>query len=100
LNCLDNLVRAAPAWSGAWRQRQALTCAAAAMRLAGRSEDEAALRDAFTLRQPGAALGPAGSIFLAWKRLASRAPSLDAERLRGTADLLGIGWSAELATLV
>ena len=100
LNCLDTLVRAAPAWSGAWRQRLALAGASAAVRLAGRSEDEAGLRDAFYLRQTGDALGPAGSILLAWKRLASRSPSLDAERLRGTADLLGIGWSAELATLV
>jgi hypothetical protein len=100
LTSLDTLVRGDSAWAGAWRQRQALTCAAAAMRLVGRSEDEAALRDAFYWRQPGDALGPAGSIFLAWKRLASRAPSLDAARLRATADLLGLRWSAELATIV
>jgi hypothetical protein len=99
LTSLDNLVRAAPAWSGAWRQRQALTCAVAAMRLAGRSEDEAGLRDAFYLRQPGDALGPAGSILSAWKRLASRSPALDGERLRGSSDLLGIRWSVELASV-
>ncbi|TJX52708.1 MAG: DUF1403 family protein, partial [Mesorhizobium sp.] len=41
-------------------------------RLAGRTEDEAALRDAWYLRQPGDDPGPAGTILAAWKRLASR----------------------------
>jgi hypothetical protein len=99
LTSLDTLVRAAPAWSGAWRQRQALTCAVAALRLVGRSADESGLRDAFYWRQPGDALGPAGSLLLAWKRLAARAPFLDAARLRAITDLLGIRWSAELAPI-
>ncbi|RUU76630.1 DUF1403 family protein, partial [Mesorhizobium sp. M7A.T.Ca.TU.009.01.3.1] len=46
LSALDTLARAQASWAGAWRQRLALRCAAASMRLAGRSEDEAALRDA------------------------------------------------------
>ncbi|MHA6686878.1 DUF1403 family protein [Mesorhizobium sp. A556] len=61
LTTLDMLVRSDPAWAGAWRQRLALKCAAAAVRLAGRNEDQAALRDAWVLRQPGDAPGPAGT---------------------------------------
>ncbi|WP_352810966.1 DUF1403 family protein, partial [Mesorhizobium sp. M0293] len=55
---LDTLARAHASWAGAWRQRLALRCAAAGMRLAGRSEDEAALRDAWYLRPAGADPGP------------------------------------------
>ena len=46
LKSLDDLVRSAPIWAGCWRSRQALKCAAVAVRLMGRSEDESALRDA------------------------------------------------------
>jgi len=46
LKSLDDLVCSAPAWAGCWRARQALKCAAAAVRLMGRTEDETALRDA------------------------------------------------------
>ncbi|RVD67401.1 DUF1403 family protein, partial [Mesorhizobium sp. M4A.F.Ca.ET.029.04.2.1] len=41
LAALDTLARAQASWDGAWRQRLALKCAAASMRLAGRAEDEA-----------------------------------------------------------
>ncbi|MDX8456776.1 DUF1403 family protein [Mesorhizobium sp. VK9D] len=68
LGTLDTLVRAQPAWAGAWRQRRALKCAAASMRLAGRAGDEAALRDAWQLCRPAPIpappapfLGPGGS---------------------------------------
>ena len=50
LNSLDNFVRAAPLWAGAWRQRLALNCAASAAVLAGRTEDAAQIRDAWCLR--------------------------------------------------
>uniref|UniRef100_UPI0031011BC4 DUF1403 family protein n=1 Tax=Neorhizobium sp. EC2-8 TaxID=3129230 RepID=UPI0031011BC4 len=50
---LDQVVRTEPDWLGAWRQRLALKCAAAAVRFSGRSEDEAGLRDAWLLRKPG-----------------------------------------------
>lgn len=99
LNSLDNLVRAAPSWAGAWRQRLALNCAAAAMSVVGRVEDVAALRDAWHLRQPGDDPGPAGTILAAWKRLAGRSPGVDVETLRSVAGQLGIRWSDELATL-
>ncbi|TGS08827.1 DUF1403 family protein, partial [Mesorhizobium sp. M1C.F.Ca.ET.187.01.1.1] len=54
LASLDTLARAHYAWAGAWRQRLALKCAAASMRLAGRAEDAAALRDAWQLCPAGA----------------------------------------------
>jgi hypothetical protein len=44
LKSLDDLVRSEPNWAGCWRQRQALKCAATAVRLMGRNEDETALR--------------------------------------------------------
>jgi hypothetical protein len=46
LKSLDDLIRSEPVWAGCWRARQALKCAAVAVRLMGRSEDEPALRDA------------------------------------------------------
>src|SRR5690606_25798061 len=74
LNSLDNLVRAELPWAGAWRQRLALRCAAAAARLAGRTEDQAQLRDAWHLRAAHSEPGPAGNLLVAWRRLADRAP--------------------------
>lgn len=100
LNSFDNLVRAEPAWGGAWRQRLALRCTAAAMPLVGRSEDEAALRDAWHLRSDGADPGPAGTILAAWKRLANHSPGLTQESLRSTVALLGLRWSDELSSLI
>lgn len=92
LNSLDNLVRADTAWSGAWRARLALSCAAAATRQAGRSEDERALRDAWHLRPPDADPGPAGRLLAAWRRLAERSPDMDSATLQSICALLGIGW--------
>lgn len=99
LNTLDNLVRAAPPWAGAWRQRLGLKCTAAAVRRLGRREDEAALRDAWHLRAAGADPGPAGRFVDAWRRLAARRQDLGEEALRAVAELLGMRWSAELAVL-
>ncbi|MFG1404216.1 DUF1403 family protein [Xanthobacter sediminis] len=93
LNCLDNLVRAEPAWAGAWRQRVALKAAAAAARLLGHREDEAALRDAWNLRPPDADPGPAGNLLAAWRRLAARSPVLDADSVRSVTNQLGLPWS-------
>lgn len=99
LNSLDSLVRSEPAWAGAWRQRLALKCAIAAVRLAGRSEDEAALRDAWYLRPTDGDPGPAGSILAAWRQLASRPLAIDAERLVEVVDLLGLRWDDGFAEL-
>jgi Protein of unknown function (DUF1403) len=63
-------VRETP-WAGAWRQRLAPRAAAASIARAGRSEDEAALRDALHLTRSGADPGPAGRRLLAWRALAA-----------------------------
>ncbi|MGO4642506.1 DUF1403 family protein [Mesorhizobium sp. 2RAF45] len=95
LGVLDTLARAQPAWSGVWRQRLALDCAAASMRLAGRAEDAAALRDAWYLRQAGAYPGPAGTIFGAWRQLAGQPPVATPDRLGKIVDQLGLHWDVE-----
>jgi hypothetical protein len=100
LNTLDNLVRVEPEWSGAWRHRLALKAATACMTLIGRSEDEAALRDAWLLRQPGDEPGPAGNVLAAWRRLAGRSLPLTIEEVQMVAGLLGVGWSDGFAELI
>lgn len=100
LAALDTLARAQPAWAGAWRQRLALKCAAAPMRLAGRAEGEASLRDAWQLCPAGADPGPAGAIFGAWRQLALQPPAVSADRLAKVAEMLGLAWDdAALADL-
>lgn len=95
LNTLDNLVQAAPVWSGAWRHRLALKAASACMTLIGRSEDEAALRDAWLLRQPGDEAGPAGNVLAAWRRLAGHSLPSVIEDLQA-----GVGWSDGFGDLI
>lgn len=76
IGALDAVARRQKRWAGAWRQRLALSAAAATVKQAGRVEDEAALRDAVLLARPSdilsgsTTLGPAGSMLLAWRRLA------------------------------
>jgi Protein of unknown function (DUF1403) len=69
---LDAIVRQNPPWTGVFRRRLALCAAAANVRRAGRTEDEAALRDALHLSRPGGDPGPAGKLLLAWRELAAR----------------------------
>ncbi|WP_018431405.1 DUF1403 family protein [Hoeflea sp. 108] len=99
LTSLDTLVRSEPPWAGAWRQRLALKCAAAAVRLAGRSEDESALRDAWYLRPAAGDPGPAGTILAAWRQLAARSPVIDTARLAEVVMLLGLRWDDGFADL-
>lgn len=100
LNALDNLVRAEPEWNGAWRHRLALKAASASMKLIGRTEDKAALRDAWLLRQPGDEPGPAGHVLGAWRRLAGRSLPPGVEDLQAVAVLLGIDWSDSFGELI
>lgn len=100
LKCLDDLVRAAPVWLGCWRARQALHCAQSAVRLLGRNEDEKALRDAVLLTAPGGDPGPAGKVFLAFKRLAARKPAFSTKAVTEIADLLGLAGDDRLTTVV
>lgn len=78
IGALDAVVRHDEKWAGAWRQRLALAAAAVTARQAGRVEDSLALRDAVLLARPSdivsgsTTLGPAGSMLLAWRRLAAR----------------------------
>lgn len=67
---LDAMVRRQERWAGAWRRRLALTGAAVTARQMGRVEDENALRDAVLLTRPGDDVGPAGRMFVAWRKLA------------------------------
>jgi len=100
LKSLDDLVRSAPVWAGCWRSRQALKCAAGAVRLMGRSEDEAALRDALLLTAIGDDPGPAGKVFLATKRLSTRKPAFSSKAVAELADLLGLSWDDRLTAAV
>lgn len=100
LKTLDDLVRSDPVWAGCWRLRQALKCAAAAVRLAGRNEDEKALRDAVALTAAGDDPGPAGKVFLAFKRLSARKPAVSTKAVAEFAELLGLAWDDRLATAV
>jgi|SRR5271165_1933585 len=72
LSRLDAIVRENPPWAGVWRQRLALSAAAASARRAGRTEDVAALRQAFHLSRPGGDPGPGGRFLLASRELAAR----------------------------
>jgi hypothetical protein len=70
IGALDAVVRRQARWAGAWRQRLALSAAAATAKQAGRIEDENALRDAVLLTKLADDVGPAGRMFLSWGRLA------------------------------
>ncbi|PBB40665.1 hypothetical protein CK222_26885 [Mesorhizobium sp. WSM3866] len=100
LHALDNLVQAESEWSGAWRHRLALRAAAACMKLIGRSEDEAALRDAWLVRQSGDEPGPAGNVLAAWRRLAGRTLPPATDDLEAVAALLGVGRSESFGDLI
>ncbi|MER9791683.1 DUF1403 family protein [Mesorhizobium sp. M0213] len=65
------------------------------MRLAGRAEDAAALRDAWYLRQAGADPGPAGAVFGAWRQLARQPPAATPDRLEKILDQLGLHWDGD-----
>jgi len=87
---LDQIVRENPPWAGVCRQRLALAAATASVRRAGRSEDEAALRDALHLGRPGADPGPAGRRLLAWRALAAGSTGQWRSAIARAAELLQI----------
>ncbi|MBC7283483.1 DUF1403 family protein [Hoeflea sp.] len=99
LKSLDDLVQLDPVWAGCWRSRQALKCAAIAVRLTGRTEDEHALRDAVLLTAPGDDPGPAGKVFLATKRWPDRSGGVTTTFVKELADLLALGWDEDLAAM-
>ncbi|MGV0817553.1 DUF1403 family protein [Martelella sp. AMO21009] len=99
LKSLDDLVRSEPVWAGCWRERQALKCAAAAVRLAGRNEADAALRDAVLFTAAGDDPGPAGRMFLAYKRLAARKPGFPTKQVEELTVLMGLAFDDDLAAI-
>jgi hypothetical protein len=97
LKSLDDLIQLDPLWVGCWRSRQALKCAAAAVRLMGRNEEEHALRDAVLLTAAGDDPGPAGKVVLAYKSISSRKPGFSPKHVGELAELLGLAWDEPLA---
>jgi len=100
LAALDAIVRAEPAFAGVWRQRQALAAAAATLRLMGRREDEAALRDAWCFRDPGGDPGPSGQILALWRQLAQRSTDWSAKTMAQAAAALGVDLQGRAAAIV
>jgi hypothetical protein len=100
LKSLDDLVRSQPRWAGCWRARQALKCAAVATRLLGRGQDEAAIRDAALLTAAGNDAGPAGRLFVAYKRLTTRKPVLSSASIAEIAEVLDLVADERLADIV
>lgn len=96
LNSLDEFVVADPVWAGCWRDRQALQCASVAVRLMGRNEDEAALRDAVLLSASDGEPGPAGNIYKAFQQLTSKTLTINSDVLTELAELLSISVAAGL----
>lgn len=92
INALDAVVRENRPWAGAWRQRLALGAAATIAHHAGRLEGAAGLRDALLLTRPGDDVGPAGRLFLAWRKLAIQPAedSLDDDELLSVISDLGL----------
>lgn len=90
LAALDAVVRADPPFGGLWRQRLALTAAAASVKMLGRTEDDSLLRDAWLLRRLDADPGPAGRVYFAWRQLAQRVPDLSAEAISRAAQAFGL----------
>lgn len=99
LAALDVLQRSGAPWLGAWRRRQALKCAVEGVRLIGRNEDEAALRDAWLLRRPQDDPGPAGNVYAAWRDLTAKGPCLTSAVLQRNAARLAIRWNETLADI-
>src|SRR5580704_2075208 len=90
LSRLDAIVRENPPWACVWRRRLALSAAAANVRRAGRTEDEAALRDAFHLIRPGGDPGPAGRFLLASRELSARPTRQWRSSLAAAAEVLRV----------
>jgi hypothetical protein len=99
LKSLDDLVRLDPVWAGCWRSRQALKCAAAAVGMMGRNEDEHALRDAVLLTAPGDDPGPAGNLLLAMQKVSGRTGGISTAFINELADLFAVRWDEHLATV-
>ena len=97
LAALDACARAETSFAGVWRSRLALAAAAAQMRMMGRRETEAELRDAIALRSTGDGVdGPAGGALKAWRQLANGSTAGRVTLIGQTARELGLHLGDEL----
>ncbi len=87
---LDAVVRENPPWAGVFRRRLALSAAAASVARAGRTEDEARLRDTVHLARPGADPGPAGKHLLVWRELSAHSAGQWRSSFHAAAAVLGV----------
>ena len=87
---LDAVVRRKPALGRRFPPAPGAYAAAASVARAGRTEDEAALRDAFHLARPGADPGPAGRRLLAWRELSARSAGQWRSSFHAAAEVLGV----------
>ena len=99
LKSLDDLLRIDPPWLGCWRDRIALKSAGVAAKMVGRSEEEAAIRDAILLAAPGDDPGPGGKLFLGARMMTRRTAPITTPFVKDLATLLGIGWDDALASI-
>ncbi len=99
LKYLDDFLRAEPLWLGCWRDRLALKSASTAVRMLGRSEEEAAIRDAVLLTSAGDDPGPAGKLFLGTRMLARQSGTVTTRFVKELAVLLGMKWDDSLASI-
>jgi hypothetical protein len=90
LAVLDAVLRPEPVFAGVWRQRLALCAAAATLRLMGRREDEAGLRDAWCFHATGNDPGPSGQILRTWRQLAQRSNGWPAKVIKQAAKALDL----------
>ncbi|PYE39963.1 uncharacterized protein DUF1403 [Rhizobium sp. PP-F2F-G20b] len=100
LKTLGDLFRSEPVWAGCWRARLTLRSAAAAVRLTGRTEGEAELRDAMLLSSDAGDLGPAGNVYSAYRKLGARKGPVNTAFLQELATLLSLRWDDRLAGVV
>ncbi|MGO4339370.1 DUF1403 family protein [Labrys sp. KB_33_2] len=101
LAALDAFLRTEPVFAGVWRQRLAITAAAATVRLVGRREDVGALRDGWCFRASDSDPGPSGHILKVWRQLAQSRSRWSGEDILKAAAAFGIdlrGGEGELAT--
>jgi hypothetical protein len=83
-----------------WRHRLSLSNAAVLARQGGRTEDEAALRDAWYLRRDGDDPGPGGRILKAWRHLGDRAAMLPKDWTINLSALFEVRFSETLDDVV
>lgn len=83
-----------------WRQRLALTGAEAVVRLQGRNEDAATLRDHWYLTRKGDDPGPAGRMLRAWRELGRHSSSFATCPSTRVAELLQIPLDDALQTAI